>query len=203
MITEEANGMKIRDGKADDAPFLARVVTEAIGRELCVGLAGSEKRLPLVDELFARLAADPTSQYSYRNALIAVSASGERAGGIIAYDGADLHRLRRAFAREAREILGWNVTEEESESWDDEAAPDEIYIDSLYVAPEFRRQGVASELLKGVRKRFEGTPKPLGLLVEPENHKALQTYLHWGFRQVGISHFFRTPMLHMQKEFHS
>lgn len=192
--------MNIREGKIEDAEFLARVVTEALGPELCVELAGGEARLPLVNELFARLAADPVSQYSYTNALVAIDGEGSRAGAIIVYDGARLHRLRRAFARAANEILGWDVTEEDSEDWDDEASPDEIYIDSLYVVPEFRKRGVATALLNAVKKKFSGEPKPLGLLVEPENRRALQTYLHWSFRQVGISNFFKTPMIHMQKE---
>ena len=191
--------MIVREGRIEDAEFLATVVTEAIGRELCIGLAGSEDRLPLVTELFTRLAADPDSQYSYRNSLVATDEDGRYAGGIIAYDGARLHLLRKAFAREANSVLGWNVTEEEAENWDDEADADEIYIDSLYVVPDFRKQGVASALLKGIENRFAMTSKPLGLLVEPENHRALQTYIHWGFRRVGISNFFRTPMIHMQK----
>lgn len=191
--------MKIREGRIEDAGFLATVVTEALGRELCLDLAGSEDRLALVNELFTRLAAAPDSQYSYRNALIATDADGTRAGGVIVYDGAQLHSLRKAFFRKANEILGWSVTKEEAENWDDEAQPGEIYIDSLYVAPEYRKQGVASALLKEVERKFAHTHKPLGLLVEPENHRALHTYLHWGFQQVGVSDFFQTPMLHMQK----
>lgn len=191
--------MKIREGRIEDAGFLARVVTEAIGRELCIGLAGGEERLPLVDALFTRLAADPASQYSYRNALVAENDEGFPVGGIIAYDGASLRELRKAFVREANAILGWNVTEEEAEEWGDEADPAEIYIDSLYVDPEYRNRGVASALLKGVENRFAGSPKPLGLLVEPENHRALKTYTHWGFRSVGESDFFRIPMIHMQR----
>lgn len=191
--------MKIREGRIEDAEFLATVVTEALGRELCLDLAGGEDRLALVNNLFTRLATDPCSQYSYRNALIASAPDGTSAGGVIVYDGALLHPLRKAFFREANETLGWNVTEEEAENWDDEAQPGEIYIDSLYVAPEYRKTGVASALLKEVEKKFAHTRKPLGLLVEPENLRALQTYLHWGFRQAGVSNFFQTPMLHMQK----
>lgn len=191
--------MIVREGRIEDADFLAEVVTGAIGYELCVGLAGGADRLPLVNELFTYLAAESDSQYSYRNAFIALDEVGNYAGGIIAYDGAKLHQLRRAFVRGANEILGWNVTEEEAEEWGDEANPDEIYIDSLYVVPEFRQRGVATVLLKEVEKRFSASSKPLGLLVEPENHVALQTYRHWGFRPVGVSDFFQTPMTHMQK----
>lgn len=192
--------MIVREGRIEDAEFLAAVVTEAIGRELGIGLAGGEERLPLVTELFTRLASEPDSQYSYRNALVAIDEDGKPAGGIIAYDGADLRRLRRAFVRAANDILGWNVSEEEAEDWDDEAAPDEIYIDSLYVVPRMRKKGVATALLRATERKFAATNKPLGLLVEPENHPALQTYTHWGFNNVGISNFFRTPMIHMQRK---
>lgn len=191
--------MNIREGMPDDSLFIAGVVTGALGNDLCVELAGSEQRLPLVTELFARLAADPDSQYSYKNTLIAPNDRGMSTGGIIAYDGAELHRLRKAFIREANGILGWNVTEKEAEDWGDEAQSDEIYIDSLYVVPEYRKRGVASALLKGIERRFAVSNKPIGLLVEPENARALEAYTHWGFTRVGISHFFRTPMIHMQK----
>lgn len=191
--------MNIREGKEDDARFLAEVVIEAIGPELCVGLAGTKDRMPLVSELFTSLAQAKNSQYSYTNSFIAQSHNNERTGGIIAYDGARLHELRRAFIREANRILGWNVSEEQAEEWGDEADAGEIYIDSLYVVPQKRKQGVATALLKAVEYKFRNSGKPLGLLVEPENKTALQTYTSWGFREIGISNFFRTPMIHMQK----
>lgn len=191
--------MIIREGKIEDAEFLATVVTGALGHELSIGLAGAEERLPLINELFTRLAADPNSQYSYKNASVATTNDGKYMGAIIAYDGAQLHQLRKAFIREANDLLGWNVPEEEAEKWGDETDPDEIYIDSLYVDPQFRRKGVASALLKEIEQKFDGTSKPLGLLVEPTNQNAFQKYRHWGFRQVGISDFFRTPMFHLQK----
>ena len=191
--------MEIRKGRASDAPFLADVVMEAIGPELILGLAESVDRIPLVKTLFATLAADKNSQYSYTNSFVAMGDDGSPIGGIITYDGERLHELRQAFVREANRILGWEVSLEEAEQWGDEADKDEIYIDSLYVVPAARRRGVASALLKAVEERFSDSEKPLGLLVEPENHKALHTYQHWGFREVGISNFFFTPMIHMQR----
>ena len=190
--------MKIRKGRKEDAPFLANVVMEAIGEELCVGLAGDEGRVALVRDLFTVLAGEKESQYSYNNSFVAVNDEGEPIGGIIAYDGAKLRRLRRAFARGARRILDWDTTEEDSEGWEDEAESGEIYIDSLYVRPEYRRRGVARALVGEVAKRYESLQKPLGLLVEPENEKALRAYRSWGFEEKGISNFFRTPMIHMQ-----
>lgn len=190
--------MEIREGRIEDAPFIAEVVMGAMGDKLCVGLADSPGRLPLVQRLFIALAEDSFSQYSHKNALIAVNSEGEQIGAIIAYDGANLHHLRRAFIREANIILGWNVSEEDAAKWGDETDESEIYIDSLYVVKKWRKQGVASGLLNRVNTKFQGAGKPLGLLVEPENKKARTTYEHWGFKEVGISNFFATPMIHMQ-----
>lgn len=189
----------IRRGRKEDAGFLAEVVTGALGDELCLGLAGAPDRLPLVDRLFSVLAARPDSQYSYRNAFVAELPDGTPLGGVIAYDGARLRDLRRAFVEEARAILGWTVTVEEAENWGDEADAGEIYIDSLYVRKDGRRHGVATALIDAVAQEFEGSPKPLGLLVEPENHPAIATYRRLGFREVGVSDFFSTPMTHMQR----
>ena len=190
--------MTLRKGKKEDAPFLAKVVTEAIGPELCEGLAGGKDRTDLVKELFSSLAEMEDSQYSYRNSFVATDENGRIVGGIIVYDGSRLHELRKAFVREANRILGWNVTEEEAENWGDEADSGEIYIDSLYVVPEARERGYASALLETVRKEFATSEKPLGLLVEPENKTALKVYNKWGFKEKGVSDFFRTPMIHMQ-----
>lgn len=190
--------IRIREGEVNDAPFLAQVVTEALGEELCLGLAESGERLTLVRQLFTTLGATDDSQYSYLNAFVAVDECDNPIGGIIAYDGSRLHELRKAFIRKANRILGWNVTEQEAQNWGDEADAGEIYIDSLYVVPDLRRQGVATRLMDAVSRRHQASGKPLGLLVEPENHAALATYRHWGFREVGISNFFYTPMLHLQ-----
>lgn len=190
--------MEVRKGKKEDAEFLAQVVTEAMGPELCLGLAESVGRLPLVKQLFATLAAMDESQYSYKNAFIADDSDGNPVGGIIAYDGELLHKLRLAFIREANIILGWNVKEEEAENWGDEADRGEIYLDSLYVAPHARKRGVASSLLEAVNLKFKNSAKPLGLLVEPENTVAIATYKKWGFIEVGVSNFFYNPMIHMQ-----
>lgn len=198
-LVQNRETMKIREGIREDARFLAETVMEAMGEELCIGLAGNRQRLPLVRELFTALAAESDSQYSYTNAFVSESDSGERLGAVIAYDGARLHEQRRAFILQANRILGWNVTEKEAEEWGDEAASDEIYIDSLYVVTKARKQGIASELLNAVERRYASIGKPLGLLVEPDNKIAYVTYIHLGFQEVGISNFFRSPMSHMQK----
>ncbi|MDE7381201.1 MAG: GNAT family N-acetyltransferase [Muribaculaceae bacterium] len=188
----------IRNARPDDAPFIAATVMGALGPELCEELGGGPDRIPVVRELFTTLAADKDSQYSYTNSFIAVNESDEPLGCVVAYDGALLHPLRLAFAREANRLLGWNVTPQEVENWADEASPDEIYIDSLYVRPEFRKQGIAIALLNHLNSIFITNPKPKGLLCEPENLRALRLYRSIGFEEAGVSHFFNTPMIHLQ-----
>ena len=189
--------MRIEEARKDDAEFVGQTVTGAIGEELCLGLAETEERLPLVDKLFGNLAVCEDSQYSYRNALIARTPEGEIAGAIIAYDGARLHALRKAFIREANAVLGWNVTAEDEADWEDETGPDEIYIDSLYVKPEYRGHGVATALINGVIEKYSDSGKPFGLLVEPENTTARCLYDRLGFRKVGVNRFCGVPMDHL------
>ena len=181
-----------------DADFIAKTIMEAIGDELCVGLAGSPENLPAVKYLFTSLAGHDKSQYSYINTIIAKTPEGENIGALIYYDGASLNHLRLAFVTGANNYLGWKITSADFEEWGDETGPEQIYLDSLYVEPDFRGQGVASSLIKWALEHSPNPGKPYGLLVEPENTNARRLYEKLGFRKVGINNFFTTPMYHMQ-----
>ena len=187
----------IREGRKSDAPFIGQTVAGALGHELCCSLAEGEDNLPTVVRLFTELAALEESQYSYRNTLLAVNETGDVIGALVSYDGAELLTLRKAFIEKANELLGWNVTHDEVEQWEPETTPDEVYLDSLYVVPAYRNQGVATALIKVAIKRYEGTHKPYGLLVDPENTKGRALYEQLGFKQEGINCFCGIPMHHM------
>ncbi len=191
----------IIEARREDAPFIAKTVMGALGEDLCLNLGGGKERLPLVTELFCNLAALEDSQYSYKHSLLAVDSNGLHVGCVIFYDGERLHSLRGAFIKEANKILGWNVTTEDAEEWGDETEPGELYLDSLFVTPEHRGNGVAKSLINEVGKKASKIGKPVGLLCEPENEKALRLYNSVGFKDVGISNFFRVPMKHLQKHF--
>lgn len=191
--------LTIKRATSDQAHFIARIVMGALGEELCYELAGPTKNLDDVSALFTDLARNPLSQYSYKNTLIACVESGAPIGGIVAYDGALLHRLRKAFVPAANRYLGWNITENSMAEWGDETGPEQIYIDSLFVEPSFRGKGVASALFNSVFQRYAHYCKPFGLLVEPENRTAQKLYEKLGFHRNGESNFFSTPMLKMTK----
>lgn len=186
--------MKIIAAEKSDAPLIGRVIVEAIGNELAESLAG-EFTVADVVNLFARLAAREDSQYSYLNALKAVDTDGTPMGFIIGYDGARLHELREAFFEEART---WIRLEIEG-SVADECRPDEFYLDSLAVFPEFRGHGIAGALIDAMARRAREIGKPAGLLCSKENHRARRLYERMGFRQVGESFFAGELMDHMQK----
>jgi [ribosomal protein S18]-alanine N-acetyltransferase len=63
---------------------------------------------------------------------------------------------------------------------------DELHINNLAVLPEFRRQGVASALLRRVlaEGRALGAVRAM-LEVRESNEAALRLYEHWGFRVQG------------------
>lgn len=180
---------RIIPARREDAAFLAEALMTAIGAEVCADIATDQGRLR---EVFARTAAREDSQYSYLNALVAVTPDGARAGAIIGYDGARLHELRQAFVDEYNAEFGTALTEEE---FDDETDPEEIYIDTLMVRPEYRRQGLAGRLIAAFGKQH--TEKPLGLLVDYTNPNARALYVKSGFAAAGPRPFCGTMMEHM------
>lgn len=187
----------IRKASAEDAPFLAETIMKAIGAELCENLGGGREYIPKVRRLFSELAAVTNTQYSFTNGLIAVDESGKYLGAVIAYEGSRLHELRTAFINKANELLGWNVTDEDAENWEDETNEREVYIDSLYVVEEFRKHGIATALINKVIDNFAPLKKPYGILVEPENSGARRLYEKLGFREDGINRFCNVPMTHL------
>lgn len=186
----------IRAGRRDDAEFLGDTVINALGEDFCAELAGGFDRLPKVRELFHTLSAADDSQYSYRNALVAEDEKGTTVGAILGYDGGELHRLRKAFLREAKRIMGWQYIEEEMI---DEASSDEVYLDSLYVKPAYRNQGIATALFLDAFQKMAVDGKPFGLLVEPSKTSARRLYERLGFKEAGVNYAFGAPMIHMQK----
>ena len=186
---------KIIPAKRDDAHFIAQTVLGAIGTEHTLHMAGSEERLPLVEELFTELASRDDSQYSYLNTLIAVTPDGKRAGAVISYDGSKLFSLREAFIKEVNRLLGWNLRQED---FTDETSPDEVYLDSLMVLPEYRCQGLGTLLIEEAGKKAREAGKPLGLLVAFDNPSARRLYAGIGFKSMGNRPFAGKDMEHMQ-----
>jgi len=132
------------------------------------------------------------SQYSYRNTSVATD--GEQVVGIaVSYDGASLHALRQAFIETAREYIG-----KDHSGMDDETQAGELYLDSLAVLPEYRRQGIARRLLKSTKEKAVQLGLPcVGLLVDKCNPAGERLYASVGFRYVNDSCWGSHPMKHL------
>lgn len=186
--------MKIVPAKKEDAALIGESIVDAIGHDIAEGLAGEQHSVSDVAAMFASLAEREDTQYSYKNTLVAVSDNDIPMGVCVAYDGGKLHELREPFFKAALEHLGVNL-----KGVEDECDAGEFYIDTLAVKPEFRRRGVACELLKATVERAEReTGKPAGLLVDRDNPNARRLYEKVGFRKVGDRPFVHVMMDHLQ-----
>lgn len=185
--------MNIIAARKSDAPAIGSAIIEAVGEDICLGLAAPDHTLDDVRTLFTRLALLDDSQYSYRNALVALDDSGEVMGVCVAYDGAGLYDMRELFFSYVREMLGKEMT-----GIDDETDASEFYIDTLAVKPRYRGQGVASALLRAMIERARAMGKPAGLLVDKDNSRARRLYEKIGFGFVGERPFCYVMMDHLQ-----
>lgn len=73
------------------------------------------------------------SQYSYKNTLVAMSTDGILVGILVAYDGADVKRLRKRFIEAAIVAFGMDYSAMELETEEGE-----FYLDSLAVSNQYR-----------------------------------------------------------------
>ncbi len=132
------------------------------------------------------------SQYSYKNTLVAMF-SDKVIGISVSYDGGRLHELRRAFIEAAKEYIG-----KDHSGIDDETQAGELYLDSLAVLPEYRRQGVASHLLRATKERANRVGLAcVGLLVDKDNTTGEALYASVGFRYVNDNQWGGHPMKHL------
>lgn len=178
------HSITIRPASPEDADLIALVLAMALG--------GDESH-PFF-EIFAGLARRDDTQYSYRNALVAL-ADGERAGAIVGYDGGKLHELRAPMEEIFREMHGDDFVLEE------ETSAGEFYLDSVAVLPRFKGLGVGRMLIGRLSERAfaEGFDR-VGLIVDFDNTKAEALYSAMGFRRVNPTTFLGHRMWHMQYE---
>lgn len=184
--------MKITDARRQDAPMIARAVMMAVGDEICRDFAGNDHTLEDVEALFTELAAMDDSQYSYLNTLVALDDEGNVAGVCIGYDGALLHQLRERFFEAAKRRLGRDMA-----GMADETTPDEYYLDTLAVSPQYRGQKLGGKLLLAQAARGHAKGKPAGLLVDKDNPKAEALYHRLGFESDGERPFAGVVMNHL------
>ena len=178
--------LNIRKATVNDAHLIAKVVAMAIGEEGSKHYCGDNHQSVL--EEIARL---ENSQYSYKNTIVA-EVDGMPAGAAVAYDGADLYKLRDVTLKHIFDRTG------KMHNIEDETDATEVYLDSIAVLPEYRGLGIGKRLLlalKEIASKEHG--KNLGLLVDFENPDAERLYQSVGFERADVKYFLGHKMWHL------
>ena len=182
----------IRQASREQAPEIARMIMMAMTDDCCLSFCGEGHGLDDFYEMMTLLVEREDSQYSYKNTLVALD--GDKVVGIsVSYDGSRLHELRRPFLELALELIG-----RDHSGMNDETQPGELYLDSLAVLPEYRRQGIARRLIRVTKERADQMGLPcLGLLVDKGNPVGGALYTSIGFRYVNDNHWGGHDMKHL------
>lgn len=192
--------MIITDANLCHADAIASLIMMAMTDDCCRFLAGPQHTLADFRAMMLALVRMDDSQYSVRNAIVALDdeaspgdvSAARVAGAIVGYDGAALHRLRCRFQEEARSRFGIDYSH-----MDDETQVGEFYIDSLAVFSQYRCRGIARQLLSAMKERAAAMGLPAALLVDKGNPSAERLYTSVGFCYVGDSVWAGHEMKHL------
>ena len=184
--------IEIREATKNQAAEIASLIMMAMTDDCCLYFCGDGYGLVDFRKMMTMLVELEKSQYSYKNTLVAMD--GDKVAGIsISYDGARLHELRRAFIEAAKKYIG-----KDHSAMDDETQAGELYLDSLAVLPEYRRQKIASRLLRATKDRANNMGLPcVGLLVDKHNPTGEALYASVGFRYMNDNRWGGHPMKHL------
>ena len=184
--------IEIKDAQKAQSAEIARLIMMAMTDDCCLHFCGVGYGLDDFRRMMTSLVEREDSQYSYRNTLVAMDED-TIVGITVSYDGARLHELRHAFIEAAREQIG-----KDHSGMDDETQAGELYLDSLAVLPEYRRQGIAQRLLKATQEKAGQMKLPcVGLLVDKGNPAGESLYASVGFRYVNDSCWGGHSMKHL------
>ena len=182
----------IKAAKKDQSASIARLIMMAMTDDCCLHFCGVGYGLDDFYRMMTSLVEREDSQYSYKNTLVAMD--DEKVVGVaVSYDGARLNELRQAFIEAAKEQIG-----KDHSGMDDETQAGELYLDSLAILSEYRRQGIARKLLRATKEKADQMGLPcLGLLVDKGNPAGESLYASVGFRYVNDSNWGGHPMKHL------
>ncbi|MEA4908999.1 MAG: GNAT family N-acetyltransferase [Anaerolineaceae bacterium] len=177
----------IRPAVPQDAALAAELVCLSMGRSSrrLLGLGDPQRAQQGVAGLF-RLA---HNRFSYTCADLAL-VDGAPAGLLISFDARRLRRLELHMALDVCRVYGllgalrlaWGALPFSSAQ---ECVPGEYYVAHLAVLPEFRRQGVASALLRRAEERARAAGlRRCSLIVDLDNQAAQRLYARVGYRVV-------------------
>ena len=184
--------MSIKEAAKEQSTEIANLIMTAMTDDCCLYFCGNGYGLDDFRKMMIKLVEMEDSQYSYKNALVAMDEN-KVIGISVSYDGARLHELRRKFIKAAKEHIG-----KDHSDMDDETQAGELYLDSLAVLPEYRRQGIAKKLLLATKDRANRMGLPcVGLLVDKDNPVGEALYTSVGFHYMNDDQWGGHPMKHL------
>lgn len=182
--------MKIRKAKPEEAPIIAPLLLLAMEDIIFhfIGENSVEKAIQFLEISIGK----NTNQYSYENCWVS-ELNNEIVAAMCAYDGANLHKLRKPVAETIHSLFNRSFNPE------DETQSGEFYLDSLGVKPDRQGEGIGSKLLRFLINEYAHKQnKTLGLLVDKDNVNAKKLYLQAGFKIVGEKTLAGKKMEHLQ-----
>ncbi len=186
--------MEIQNAEKFQSLSIARLIMQAMNYDCCRYFTGPDHTLDEFERLMTKLVLDDSSQYSYRNTLVALNGIGGLCGMCVSYNGALLHKLREPFVSGVKECFGTDLS-----GMGDETSAGELYIDSIAVPEDCRGKGVATALLNAtIDKATAMGINTVGLLVDKANPKAEKLYNKVGFRFVNDTEWGGHKMKHLQ-----
>ena len=191
-MEEQKDMIEVREATKNQAAEIARLIMMAMTDECCLYYCADGCSLGAFHKMMTYLVNREDSQYSYRNTLVAMAS--DRVVGIsVSYDGGRLRELRRAFIEAAKEYVG-----KDNSGMDDETQAGELYLDSLAVLPEYRRQGIAKRLILATKEKADAMQLPcVGLLVDKGNPDGEALYSSVGFKYMNDSRWGGHEMKHL------
>ena len=181
----------IRRAYPSDAENVAPLIIDAIGdiAERMTGEIETEKVVQGMCELFRRDDNPHSYLYTY-----VVELEGNLTGTMVLYPGTIAPQLDR-------NLSAWLVKKGAKVSEiDAESLSDELYINTVCIAPEYRGKGIGSQLFEyaeSIAKR-DGISK-LSLNVETQKESAIRLYTRLGFEIVSPWTIIGEPFHHMVK----
>ncbi|WP_407403182.1 GNAT family N-acetyltransferase [Sodaliphilus sp.] len=177
-------GLTFRAATIHDAPFVAVVMMEAVGKEYM------ERGVEPSGHVLEVCRRDDTL-YSYKNAVIAML-DGKPVGALISYPGEGYHEVKvRTFAP-IRDLLDFDPM-----AMDDETRAGEYYLDSAAVLPEYRGRGYGRAVIEHGMQLAKRMDKVAVLACDPDNTGAYDLYTSLGFKVDGTLHIFGEDYLRM------
>ena len=182
--------MIIRKALYEDSEAIAALLMLATGKVIYefIGEKNHQKAL----DFLLRFVKNTGNQFSFQNCYVAADGD-ELLGAIVAYDGADLEKLRKPILDYIHERFNPGLQVE------NETQAGEFYIDSLGVSPAHQGKGIGSKLLEFlICEKVIKERKTLGLLVDKTNPDAKKLYLKLGFKSVTEKKLMGLTLEHLQ-----